>query len=432
MNRSRLWEAVCWLLLIGTVFFIQSEKFKGDGNNPADSTPDMTIHQLGKYYVGVKHLLAANPASGQIVSQLGQTFIRFHRNGIQLSSVPVIVELSGRDTALKELERISANPDSVRNARDLPVFQKLYREGSDALDSRERLVLERHGWIGELALSQDLPGLSPEREAVLKSASAMVVKIMLIVMAVMVCLFGGLVLFIIAMVFWFKGKIPVRFAMPENPGRSLLESFTIFLVGSMAIPYLILRILPGFATGAMIIEILFLLIPILWLFLRWPRWKDCRTALGWTVGQGALREIGAGIVGFITGLPLMFCAFIVVAIVVQRTGIVPYHPIVSHIGSNPIRVLLLACVFAPVVEETLFRGALFGYLRRSFSWVISGLISGLIFAAIHPQGWVAVPLLCAIGFVFAAIREWRGSIIASMTAHSMLNGIAVMMTLGGM
>ena len=432
MNRSKLWEAVCWFFIIGVVILVQSETFRSMTDTPSDSTPDIAIHRIGKYYVGVKQLLANNPGAMQITPQLGQTFERFQRNGTQLSSIPVLAELSGRDTALKELERMSANPDTIRNAKDLPVFQKLYREGSDALDSDERLVLERYGWIGELALSQDKPDTNPERQAVLKSAAGMVVKIVLTIMAVIACFLGGLVLFIISIVFWFKGRIPTRLVMPEYPARSLLESFTVYLVGSTIIPYLILTVAPGFGIGAMIIQILFILFPIPWLFIRGASWKGCREALGWHIGQGPLREIGAGILGCITGLPLVFCAFVVVTIMVQRTGIIPYHPVVEHIGSSPIRVLFLACVFAPVVEETLFRGALFGYLRRSFSWVISGIISGLIFAAIHPQGWVAVPLLCTIGFIFAAIREWRGSIIASMTAHSMINGIAVLMTLAGM
>jgi membrane protease YdiL (CAAX protease family) len=51
----------------------------------------------------------------------------------------------------------------------------------------------------------------------------------------------------------------------------------------------------------------------------------------------------------------------------------------------------------------------------------------VIFAAIHPQGWVAIPVLGGIAMMLAGLREWRGSLIASMTAHAINNGVAVLM-----
>jgi membrane protease YdiL (CAAX protease family) len=72
----------------------------------------------------------------------------------------------------------------------------------------------------------------------------------------------------------------------------------------------------------------------------------------------------------------------------------------------------------------MFRGALFAHLRQGNGWLLSAALSAFIFAALHPQGWAAIPLLGAIGFVFAGIREWRGTALASMTAHA-LNNAAV-------
>jgi membrane protease YdiL (CAAX protease family) len=47
-----------------------------------------------------------------------------------------------------------------------------------------------------------------------------------------------------------------------------------------------------------------------------------------------------------------------------------------------------------------------------------------VFAALHPQGWTAIPVLMSIAVVLGILREWRGSSIASMTAHA-LNNAAV-------
>jgi membrane protease YdiL (CAAX protease family) len=76
------------------------------------------------------------------------------------------------------------------------------------------------------------------------------------------------------------------------------------------------------------------------------------------------------------------------------------------------------------MEETMFRGALFHHLRRRWGWLGSASVVAVIFAIIHPYGWVAVPALGSTALVLAALREWRGSIIAPMVAHACHNFIA--------
>ena len=90
---------------------------------------------------------------------------------------------------------------------------------------------------------------------------------------------------------------------------------------------------------------------------------------------------------------------------------------------------------APILEKTFFRGVLYRYLRgtsaslgRAGSVVISGLVSAFIFASVHPQSWIAIPALGAIGFAFALLREWRDSLIAPIVAHSLWNGALVTIT----
>jgi membrane protease YdiL (CAAX protease family) len=104
------------------------------------------------------------------------------------------------------------------------------------------------------------------------------------------------------------------------------------------------------------------------------------------------------------------------------------HPAVGWmLGGLPVKlfVFVLGAVLAPLVEETFFRGALFRALRTRRGLVFSGLLSGLIFAALHPQGVLAIPALTAMGFGFACIREWRDSLIAPMTAHAINNGLLI-------
>ena len=105
-------------------------------------------------------------------------------------------------------------------------------------------------------------------------------------------------------------------------------------------------------------------------------------------------------------------------------------------GGWQLRLMLIfmASVAAPVVEETIFRGVLYRHLRSSCnqfpqaaSIVFSVLLVSFIFAAIHPQGWVAIPSLMGIAVGVNLLREWRGSIIPSMVVHGVSNGIVVSM-----
>jgi membrane protease YdiL (CAAX protease family) len=99
---------------------------------------------------------------------------------------------------------------------------------------------------------------------------------------------------------------------------------------------------------------------------------------------------------------------------------------------NKLLLVIVACVAAPIVEETMFRGVLYRHLRgmtagwrTALSAIASGTVAGFIFAVIHPQGFVAVPALMALAYGFTLLREWRGTIIPGIVAHSLNNAIAM-------
>ncbi|MFT7633245.1 MAG: membrane protease YdiL (CAAX protease family), partial [Mariniblastus sp.] len=112
--------------------------------------------------------------------------------------------------------------------------------------------------------------------------------------------------------------------------------------------------------------------------------------------------------------------------------IVPGHPVQDYIQAGGLPMILLifltACVAAPIVEETMFRGVLYRHLRdwssgwrRSTSVMLSAIINGLIFASIHPQGIYGIPVLATLAIGFSLAREWRNSLIGSMTMHAIHN-----------
>jgi membrane protease YdiL (CAAX protease family) len=174
-----------------------------------------------------------------------------------------------------------------------------------------------------------------------------------------------------------------------------------------------------------------LIIPIamLWIAKRTGSTQDWRVALGWYSGNGWIWEIAAGIVGYLACLPLVAIGLVITFILVRITGVIPHDAVTPLLQGNIVVLYGLACVFAPVIEETMFRGALFHHLRGRWGWASSAVVVSLLFAMIHPQGWVAVPALGSIAMALSALREWRGSIIASMTAHALNNFIVITLAL---
>jgi membrane protease YdiL (CAAX protease family) len=132
-------------------------------------------------------------------------------------------------------------------------------------------------------------------------------------------------------------------------------------------------------------------------------------------------------------LPVIFVGIVASAMLMRRTGMHAIHPIVfqvSHAGwMSTIWLYLLAAVWAPLVEESVFRGAFYGDLRPR--WGVAGAAIGVafVFAAIHPQGLAGVPALMAIAIVFALVREWRGSLIGPMVAHAINNFLLITLML---
>ena len=97
-------------------------------------------------------------------------------------------------------------------------------------------------------------------------------------------------------------------------------------------------------------------------------------------------------------------------------------------------VVLTACVAAPIVEETMFRGVLYRHLRDLTGgwqrWISIGfacLLNALIFASIHPQGALGIPMLMTLAIGFSLVREWRDSLFGPILMHGLNNLVVTSM-----
>ena len=82
----------------------------------------------------------------------------------------------------------------------------------------------------------------------------------------------------------------------------------------------------------------------------------------------------------------------------------------------------------------MFRGVLYRHLREmsdrlgfTLSVILSALIVSFVFAVIHPQGLLGVPVLMGLALAFNLAREWRGTLIPAMIAHGINNGAVTLL-----
>ena len=178
--------------------------------------------------------------------------------------------------------------------------------------------------------------------------------------------------------------------------------------------------------------------------------RQVRFDIGWTIDRPLGDVLFSG-VSYLATLPCLIPGFVFVA---AYAGIVsmfrethefarqsgPGHPIQEYIANGDFTMLLLvfitACVAAPIVEETMFRGVLYRHLRdwsqtraRWFSILFSAALNGFIFASIHPQGIAGIPILMSLAVCFSLVREWRNSLLSPMLMHAIHNTIVTCVSL---
>ena len=87
-------------------------------------------------------------------------------------------------------------------------------------------------------------------------------------------------------------------------------------------------------------------------------------------------------------------------------------------------IAMLALVFvAPIAEEILMRGWLYGKLRTKLKAPLAILLVSLVFAALHGQWNVGVTVF-SLSLVLCTLREITGTIWSGIILHMLSNGIA--------
>lgn len=440
-----------WLIIIVSVAFLAwtanqpieeelpLETASEQGLIPIDDANELAMLKIqSRFIIGVYQV--NRPEAIRSLKQL-ESLAKTPRGKAAIAIVKSFVDQeNGLKTGIDYLETIDTSKDSNQRLKT-----KVLSAIQDGVDEEQRSDLKREvGWFSKLLPPEDPANENAIGEAVRKESFNTMIKLGGFFSIAFLAGLSGFVLLMLFFINLSNGSIKLRFDATKGSGKRhlFLEAFAVY-IGIMALGHWL-----AVAVDPIISIISYaasFLLAVMWPFFRGCSWKEARSLIGWNRGAGFFREIGAGIVGYLGIIIFAIVGLIGTLILIAIFNLIQggddpasaagtSHPIVGMLDSadsiwGKLSLLFLAAGLAPLLEETMFRGALFRYMRKSWGFILSSVIGGIIFAIIHPQGMFALPALSMMGIGFALLREWRDSLIASMTAHALNNGMIVTLLL---
>jgi membrane protease YdiL (CAAX protease family) len=464
------WLVISTLTTVAVGFQFYASRF-GD---PQERGYYTELELEGRYLVGLREIVSGPP---ETIYQQAQALNR-GPYGQRLRFVVLAGELKGPDEALVQLSAIrdlwEERPPSDEEVRLTDLLDKLYGDyaarrwwaswlpedmrdqlvcDAPSLDEDDRATLrEELGWFGELALAPR-HGLDPAaRAAQLEQARRTAAVLLTTVLVALALAFLGFLLLCAGVLALVLRLTRFHFARGSRDGGVYAETFALWMILYM-LPMAATKFIP-WANSRMLIMGLFglaSLSALAWPVLRGVPWRRVRQDLGWWTPGAAGVEVLWGVGCYLSSLPLLGIALLVsngmLSLYKHVAGEDPFgvpvratHPagdVLLHADWwLRVQIFLAAAVFAPIIEETMFRGVLYRHLRevgvrwpRAVSVLFSALAVSFLFAVVHPQGILGVPMLMALALGFTAARELRGSLVGSMAAHGLNNGLVTVLLL---
>jgi len=454
---------LAWAFVIGATVYMFSmvahwqvttkPKVGGD----ASSKDLMQIQLSGKALVGQRNFLQSQ---GQPIPENANTVPdQFDSGGYEqrLCYAILVNEVEGTDEALEYLDELEEKveeselplTESQTQMRDaLTGMLQEYESGNfepDVDPADKQLIESRLEWIGKLAF---VPSEAPDaaaRESVISQSNGIMIAS---VAGLLIGGFFGLVGLGLGVTFFamlMTHKLKSRFTHRAYNHNVYIETFAIwmglFFGSSIVLGWIGIK---SPLTGMMIQPFIFFgsLVVLAWPVYRGISFEQVRADIGWK-SDNSLMDTGVAVPTYLAILPFLIPGTILLTVLMNLVAgmhganefarpFMPSHPVQDYIISGGVPMILLvfltACVAAPVVEETMFRGVLYRHLRdvsagwaRFTSVLFSALVNALIFASIHPQGIYGIPVLATLAVGFSLAREWRGSLISSMVMHFIHN-----------
>lgn len=312
----------------------------------------------------------------------------------------------------------------------------------------------RHGWFGRVAAARARGIDDPGYQRLIGGGGAILGVLGVVFIGGGLVTLLGIVLLINAALTWSHRPPPTRLRPPPPGGSVFLEAVAVFIAGFIVLKLcgavVAVAVGEAAATWFALVGQWSLLLTVLWPCVRGVTAARTFGTLGLHRGRGVVRELGSGLVGYIACLPFFVAGVLVSTALVLLWALVrtmlglpegepPSNPIVEIVAEQRgswlfVMFVLLAALWAPIAEESIFRGALYGHLRRRRHWFLAAVVTAAAFGLMHGYQFLMLGPVIGLGFGFALLREWRGSLIAPMTAHFIHNTtlLVVLTTLLGL
>ncbi len=461
---------LAWLLILIMVGFVTYRQNGGRGEphplEDEESAPQDVIMLLqSRYLVGAASLW--QDQDKMTAHKLYEQATLLNQGTIEqrLKFAIVAEELAGAEEALSVLTDINGRVET--SGFELNNQQIELRDALTALMTdyaaeewtaptvtphQRQLIKDQLGWFGELALAPKQGANEAARSAVIRSAQQTAIALLGSIGLFCLLLMVGIMALVLFTAGYLTGSVkPAIHCGQGNYAGIYPETFAVWLLLFFVLTQSASMLVQNdrYRTLAMAAAMFGSLFALAWPWLRGIPWRQVRSDIGWTAGKRPLAEPAIGVGSYVMTIPFLFVGFLASVILMFVTGLaepvaggvddfsptsLPSHPIVSTVANADwfmvFQLYLVAAIGAPVVEETMFRGVMYRHLRECshrwgflLSFLFSALINSFIFAVIHPQGLVAVPALMAIALGLTLAREWRGTLIPSMIAHGIHNGL---------
>lgn len=221
---------------------------------------------------------------------------------------------------------------------------------------------------------------------------------------------------------------------PPWGARDIVLAFVVGVVGSIALLIVLIVLVAALAPGLDMSTSAQLAVfgSIIYASLLISGWYFVLKRNGASWSDAGLRPVGAGpvMLMFLVVLPMMILSGIAVQLSRIAFGEVPSTQEqvlggeVSLTASDYLLLLLVGVLVAPIVEEFVFRGLIYRYLRGKKSIIYAVLVSAAIFAVAHFIPTL-IPALFVLGIALALVAQRYDSIYPAMMLHALNNAIGL-------
>ncbi|RLS46771.1 MAG: CPBP family intramembrane metalloprotease [Planctomycetota bacterium] len=468
-NASRLRRAnlLAWLAIaVATALFIVESR----GGIRAPSSEKLAAHAsvsaqqaiMGSLVNGMNSPPFQTAFAQQLSTMRTQVedLVSVDQPGSELATAALLARLGDRDRALELLAELQNRIDAGDVTAD-DKFRKTLNAVTELVDATEHPgaraiseeacadVIKAMGPTGRTLVAQ-ANGDQEELDRLGAAGAVLLVVLVLALLMGCVLALGGIAAIVVFLVMAALGKTAGIGAMDELWSHVYAEMFAVWMFAYLGLahaPRVVFEIWEGYGNEGPGVDVRLALsvaatiaaaaLALWWGTRRGLSLRGIMTAVGFR--RFVAMDIVWGVVCWSMGIALLIVGVMLAVVLSKIFGdghMRASHPIQQMVEESGAAGLfltyILACVCAPIGEELFFRGALYRNLRQSFgrwgavgSVVIAIAVSSVLFAAIHPQGLIFIPVLASLAVAFCIMREWRGTINASIVAHAINNAVVL-------